>query len=269
MCIMCRIEQKKEKMMKKLLIPALTLVLALILLIACGEATVEKAFINEYDYVGELHNEGLDYVLLELESAIEERVNITDSEKNVIINEAVKEFSASKNCSYDFSIDHVYSIVSSITQDGNSLNKVLSEEINYQDSLTNNQNQLISEFFEIYNESVSYESFISSINDFEVEADNILMDEEKEAIFSMTSVAEHSANYWQENMDKWEAILSEANTGLNKRSADWGQWRSFIISDLTGALIGSIVLGPAGAIPYAIVGSVTETVRQIDQELTQ
>jgi len=42
-----------------------------------------------------------------------------------------------------------------------------------------------------------------------------------------------------------------------------------IISDLTGALIGSIVLGPAGAIPYAIVGSVTETVRQIDEEMKQ
>ena len=256
--------------MKKLVIPVVVLVIGLVLFLSCGEAGMEESKnVNEYDFMGKWHNAGLDTVYLKLESVIHEKGSITNEERETLIYRAIKDFSQSKYNINDVTFGEIYHVAEEITKNRNSLLKTLTEEMDYSDSLTNNQYQLSSEFFEIFDESTSCESFILSINDFEIYAGTILLDDEKELIFSMTSVAKYSTEYWDENISKWEDLLGDDNTLLHKTQASWGQWRQFILGDLTGALIGSVIAGPVGALPCAISGSVLELVHMIDDELKE
>jgi len=274
--------------MKKLLIPALTLVLALILLIACGEATAEKAFINEYDYVGELHNEGLEYVFGELEK-LKEKNNLDEENAIKCVKESTIDYVKSISSDIDENkcraiMDHVYDdVVYSINFTKTISDTTIISDSTLYDSLSENQVILLQELKQImYNDELKLEDIVN----FEKDVELSLNEDEREIIYAFTSVARHSYQYWSESIDEWYHLLSDEEITLGKSTGFWGYlgevgWKDAIgcvdgaiAGAGLGAIIGSIVPGPgtaagalAGAGPGAVTGAIGASANKVLTDL--
>ncbi len=88
-----------------------------------------------------------------------------------------------------------------------------------------------------------------------------LPEEERYVLYSVTTLAIESVNYWSENMDEWIDVLAGGDPDKAAHLHKWFNWGSIASSDIAGAIGGAIggaitgsFAGGVGAGPGAIAG---------------
>lgn len=168
-----------------------------------------------YDRIGELHNQGLDYVF----NKIATNSPITKSGGKVL-----PQFTEVKQMCDEFAKSKGYKVVTRSPSD----NSYYEDELSY---LTDRQKDYLLQVKTIV-QKASPKSLPEFIREMKVLENNLLKDDEiivqnKEVLLYVMAVCRHSAIYWAENYEKWQVELNGVNTGkmLQTRSEN-GVWVS-------------------------------------------
>jgi len=204
--------------------------------------------INEYDYIGQKHNEGLEYVynkLVELkqnktgeltkEAVVNKCIEYTNQFYNTIKGDEDNDEDAYSLISNNINLPETYSNVSAYY---NSNSNITANTKGYLMQLDN----ILSD------ENLSLSVIISQINQLEQNAYSNLSDEEKYVFYSATSTAKHTMTYWYNNIDNWKNLFDFNTEADNTWYGNAARW------DVSGAAGGAAGAWVANTIP--IVGQV-------------
>lgn len=251
--------------------------LTVLLLIAVALFSCQSIFDEEFktsnnpqDYIGQLHNEGMDYILNEITQLPKTKSGIKQVDVSYI-KQATLSFMIKKKLFNE-----------KITKSTSS--ESLPDSINFSDvSMSNIQKDYLIRLIDIL--SVPKEADIIAVTNNIIELENEILqndifgENERFPILCGCSVARYSAIYWTENLEKWKVeILGIKNSQekiITTKSGDpeegfWdGVWDiakedaiGAALGALGGAGIGGIGAGP-GAIGGGCIASGTEAAHKI------
>lgn len=232
--------------------------------------TTPSSIINKYSAMGQLHNEGLDFILNNLfdncTKTKNEGLTIDACSLMAIVKESVIMFSE-KNKLYpsiitkdgNFDMDYIYSI---IEQNGSNDNffyfidyvNCSQVQINFflqiQEALNNPNNDIA--------------ACIQKITSIENEIAHNCNQSDYDLLLTATLIAKSSLRYWEDNFNKWAKVLVYQNE--ISKTEDWAWFRDTIIEmgkcDLLSGVIGCIG-GPAGAVAGACYGSAASGISEL------
>lgn len=90
-------------------------------------------------------------------------------------------------------------------------------------------------------------SLKSRIVKIEEEAENILPEKEQTVIYVATSIASHTLEYWLNNLEKWNQLLSSTQKSSTKimKAKQAFSWKSVGKNDVAGGIGGAVGAGVA------------------------
>ncbi len=234
--------------MKKLLLTLLTL--SSIAFASCkSNVETTKSHTLDYEMVGELHNEGLDFILEEIKSQPTTKNGVREISRQFIDN-AIEKFLNNNNINTGYE--------SVITRSASELNESVAE---LSDSTAKIYYAKIQKVF-YSSEFSNSKDAIEHIEAIEEEIKLNCTGSDLSALLCGASVAKNTLIYWEKNTAKWVEAITGANTRVLTR-AEWS-WKEFGGQDVSGAVAGAVVgagvgslAGGAGAVPGAIVGGLT------------
>lgn len=214
------------------------------------ENTKQTLTIEDFKFVGEEHNNGLDYIFENLKLLNQNKGNkstLENIELTILIKRFAIEFIESKNSSSIVNLEARKGIdlIHRIKTENQS--KSSNSALNlYPDSLKANFSTgliiLLDELdLVMKNENINLIEAVESIEKIErKESIDKLSDMEKMIIFSTCSMAKSSLSYWNENYDKWKILFG------NNQKSWWPDWEEIALSDAGGAVIGATHLAISG-----------------------
>ncbi len=231
-------------------------ILIMVVLFACNksdelENNNEKLNVSDFEYIGKLHNQGLELSLEELRNMDSNLKSSKLSNKESLI-ELQKDISIKFVNEQNYS-DELKTIAVSQIQDGindyNSFDLKLKSTQNntLPDSLMSKisidaQNQLYN-LFEIMNDyDMNRSSLKSRISIIEEKAIQTLSTEEQFLILSTSSIAKNTLDYWSANYEEW---LELNNKGLKSLKSDIN-WKAAGKADVGGAALAGLSLAVSG-----------------------
>lgn len=249
--------------MKKLILSISSLVL-LITIITCkkelntSESSPQLITVESFKFVGEEHNNGLDYVynkikLLKLDTIQKSSLNKEDmmlyikkfsvefvdlkSNNGLVNSEAIKRIDFIHKFQRDY---HFKSSPNDLILIADSL----------RDKFSPNLISLLDDLkIVLTSDSTSLTERITLIENIESgKLINELSDMERMIILSSSSVAKSSLTYWSENYDKWSHLLD------NNMKSWWPNLKEIGLSDAAGAVIGATHLALSGTGALMVAG---------------
>lgn len=242
------------------------LIVVSIILVACKkETSIQQIKIADYEEIGVLHNEGLNFVL---ESFRENKVGNKISLQNLqeiyaIIEESSLSFSKEtfglkdNECKkLELNLEEMDLLIKAISKDEGITNQILSE-INLSEQQIYYFNKIENIMSDV---TLNLEQTLDNIGAIEIEIITQCPEEDIDVLLSSTSVGKHSLVYWNENFDFWidELIGSTGNKSEEDWEWFWGTLKNMGKSDLVGAGIGAgvgAIAGGVGAAPGAVAGA--------------
>ncbi|MBN1639262.1 MAG: hypothetical protein JW866_09855 [Ignavibacteriales bacterium] len=233
-----------------------------------------SSFVNPYAYVGEVHNEGLDYILNDLNEEAKTKKNKLNkigskqefnSELIKFVNNSQTKFLTSKG----YQPEEISSILGSdIFNYCKKMGKV------NDDSLITLYSEKQIYYLNIVNEIIETENDLENLkiklNKLEEQVFNELGDEEAMPILIATSVALNSSIYWEENYQIWENTMLEIATDGNLgKVSNLGKiskicaLKDVIGMDVAGAVAGAMAGGGKGALIGGLAGSAGQAIYEI------
>ena len=212
---------------------------------------------NPQDYIGQLHNEGMDYILDEITQLPKTKSGIRPVDISYI-KQATISFMKKKEL-----------LNNKITKSTDNYN--LPDSINFSDvTMTNIQKDYLIRLIDILSvpKEADFKKITNNIIEFENEIlqNEAISDNESFPISCWCSVARYSAIYWTENLEKWKVeiigIKNSQQKIITTKSGDpeegfWdGVW-DIAKEDAIGAALGALGgagIGGVGAVPGAIGG---------------
>ncbi|NOU61061.1 hypothetical protein [Marinifilum caeruleilacunae] len=238
--------------MKKFIYSLISIAIIGITIISCNKSDElefknEKLKVSDFEYIGKLHNQGLELSLEELKSMdfnlkgskLSKKESLIELQKNISI----------KFVNEQIGSDELKAIAISQIQDGindyNSFDlKLKSTQNNFiPDSLLSKisvdaKNQLHN-LFDIMNDSdMNLSSLKSRISAIEEKAIQTLNTEEQFLILSTSSVAKSTLDYWSANYKEW--------LKLNDQSLKSLDWKAAGQADVGGAALAGLGLAVSG-----------------------
>jgi hypothetical protein len=252
----------KMENLQKFYLRLLSGMLLIILFNSCensyNEIISSKEFINPYEYVGEMHNEGLVFVIEKIKDVKASNIDIQDlcnlttafmlskEEFGVDIKSSNK-FADFESCIKQ-NIQNGYKSLDtcSIFKNGTKANKLylkldnLFNKIDIKDTI---------EYFKAI-KKFEYEIWISNISE-----------SEKAGLLLMSSVGRHSFSFWKENLSKYFSINLEESKNedfsavlLEILKADMiGSFLGFVAGAIIGAIGGTLIMPGVGSITAAFL----------------
>jgi len=241
---------------------------------------------NQFNYeeVGIQHNKGLDFVYNYL-SVQKTKENLINAKNILTISEqGTYKFLQENNLLIDKNVDIAikeasvpFKIYKSNLQ--NNLKSGNLEHLwpdNVDSLLTNIQKQYLNELNDIINNyQNNLNAMLSEINKLEVNINENVSVNEQPILLSSCAIARHSFQYWHDNIDKWNELLSNSPLKSTK-SFSWGEvGKNDVAYGVGGGVAGAIVGGSvslgvltlpgwaAGAIGGAVGGSIGNAILQL------
>jgi hypothetical protein len=224
-------------------------VLLIILFHSCESssevALQNEEFVNPYEFVGEIHNAGLEFILnkCNIEKGAEISIQeICDLTTNFMLSSPENNF-----MNYDGKTYKELGEIIIAEMNGGYNKRAIEYQILEEGTLAN---QYLTDLrMIVYN--VDFNDSISSFKKIKkIEKDiwtSKISEENKAILLSMSAVGKHSYSYWKKNLPKY--INSE-----NSKSADGRDVAIEILkSDFEGALVGFIAGGIIGAIGGSVI----------------
>ncbi len=238
----------------------------------------------DYEKIGIQHNEGLNFVYNYLNK--QELNGNLKSAKNILLiseegtykffqeNDLLKDKNvdiAIKEASVPFTI--YKSDLKSNLKSG-SLDHLWPDNVD--SLLTNIQKQYLNKLDDIINiNQDNLDAMLTDINKLEVNIKENVPKDEQPILLSSCAIARHSFQYWHDNIDKWNKLLS--NSSLKSiKSFSWGEvGKNDVAYGVGGGVAGAIVGGSvslgvltipgwaAGAIGGAVGGSIGNAILQL------
>ena len=248
---------KQVKMLLKLSLLCL-MVVALVYVASCSDTATEptseivsqntipslvnKEIIpNPYDWVGEAHNEGMDYVYSNLVTMELTAENIDDKVESLIrdylnnngyILEGIDAVKMGMNIGRHDAV---------IKREGSQWDSVLDSVIEKSDLLTK-QKYYLGQISQMINDQLPLETLDLALKEINASAaDEDLAEVDLAVILTASSVAFSSSKCWHETSDEWENMLKSK---LDIPGFTLDSWAS---ADIAGAVVGGIVGIPGGA----------------------
>ena len=249
----------------------------------------------DYELIGKLHNEGLDYFFEYLkEKKNETRLELMKQRNSLYVESidvlralAKKDISdflyesmsaflkqphISKqlnNQNYVFSKEELTSHIPFIR----TVDKKTGEQIVYVNQkmplMSNEQKHLYAKLMSITNnQQLTKDDAIKEFEKLEKESKNTFRGDEKIAILGALSVAKHSMQYWNQNITKWKTEFGSIDAsvktqpeyilmggGTGETSGDISSG-DIINADAGGALVGALYGGGVGSLPGWLAGAI-------------
>jgi len=206
--------------------------------------SIQRRFSNPYSYVGQQHNEGLDYILERIKSnGLNISGGITEGALMDKIQEYGAEFLLNKRTggqSLDFFMQESKATLQA---------KVFKTNSFLSDSLSDSQQKYVKEIYDLLDSVQDTTQLAISLNDLEKQAYDDLGPENSAVVLAAGSVAYSSTVYWMNNFSQWEEALT-GSSGLNK-SGEADRVTNLLAigkADVAGAVggaIGSVTTGCA------------------------
>lgn len=211
--------------------------------------------VNDFSYVGEQHNQALDYVYQDISTS--KLLNRKDAKVSVkkIIKESVsgymdknfdsyrtKDISLGVNIGYSSSYESPKSTFSS----NYSYNSVVQNA-----DMTAKQEELIAEIKKSIYSTEKVVELEKELNKINKKASNSLSEEDARIVYIASSVGFSSVKYWKENWSKWEKLVSTSvskDNGGNtqpKMKYDWGEVGANDVGGAVGGATASAITGCA------------------------
>lgn len=210
---------------------------------------------DKYERIGQLHNEGLDFVLDYIsDSRTKGGTGLTKDQALAGAMEAVDVFLAKKGVS------------AAVTKSGT---------YRFDDydgaGLTAAQKEFYDELIETVTDPfLDYESTQKVVSQIKDRVVATLPEQEAEALLCGIVVAQYSMEYWYDNADKWKAAgdldalaYQVATKGGNPEGDDELSWKELVSSDAGGAVAGALVGALPGALTGGLAASAGDGVKQL------
>lgn len=191
----------------------LTLLCAVLFLWGCDQSPMQVTGENPYAYVGELHNQGLDYIAERLPEEVASLSNEAASLPNGATLLTRREdllWKATKKLTADFMRQHIKSAAGAKTLDrvlamfgpgspkGTSYAKTDEAE-----ALTEEQQKYVDKISRAVQETRSIKKLRDRLHQINADIKQNLSEEEAKIPLMGSAVALHSAEYWRDNRVKW------------------------------------------------------------------
>ena len=258
--------------MKKLIFIATILIAVIITigLISCAKTNITEnnnettELVNPYNYMGETHNEGLDYILEGIQNLSNSGVNASFDEFSIQVSNSYNEFCVNNIEGYDgISISYKCNFAEMSSVFLNSRGTLL-DSIIANSELSEKQKEYLEKIPALFVDFDEYTELSDSLNTLSslVQADTELSEEEKLITLGSYSVALSSYEYWVSNFDEWINVINTAlDLELDANDFTEDEIRNIALSDVAGGLGGGIggaiwgaLVGPAGAGAGAVIG---------------
>lgn len=212
--------------------------------------------INKFDPVGQLHNDGLDFML----SLI---VNVESTTPEYLSNKN-REFL--NNCCTRPLPEQFFVIADEIadkyigdyTQDTQPTADVLTDLLN-SPALSEQQKKYIQQMHAILDQSMTLEGYLSELNQLEYSIDMSMVDgDDKNLLMCGLAIGKYSLQYWHDNLDAWCIACGVESP----KAFVWGGFgKSDLDGAITGGLAGAVIGGAATlgtlTVPSWVVGAVS------------
>lgn len=240
-------------------------ILVIIVLSACNKMEITsslqknyKLSIADFDYVGQLHNKGLDYSL----KKIKIKTNSTNSgylKRNKLIElqqKITSDYIKEQKTSNTIKIEALSEIKAGIkdfsvfsSEQKSSFNKFLKGKIlpdTLFNKLSDNAQFLLLKIFKIAVDSdTNLNSLINRIDNIQQKAVNTLPINEQFFILSTASIEKYSLEYWKKNYNKWK-LSSYTSKGKSAKNIDDINWKAAGMADVGGAAMAALSLAVSG-----------------------
>ena len=219
--------------------------------------------INQYDYIGQQHNDGLDFVYNKLLTLKNENLKIYTKEE-------IQELSNQYTILYyetiksDNPFQGAHSLINNSYKDMHSQEKLYNENLN----LSNELMQLLDDLDVIINnQSLTKNQIVNSIKSLEDNAINILNDNDQRIFFSASTVGRYTIDYWSNNINKWKELFNYETEswwgnagGADVAGAAGGAAGALVVNVVPvfgqvaygGAIVGAAVAGSVGSAVYSL-----------------
>lgn len=236
-----------------------------------------KSFVNPYDEVGKIHNEGLDYCL----NYLKEHSGTVKSKDGLLLlaNEGISKFNKEKNITisaevYNKTMNFVKDYFSNSKTD-KELKKITDNDLlslGYSEKQTNYFNRL----FSLFEASSSLEILKDSINYISFEALHNLTEADASPILAASSVMLNSLEYWYTHTDELykiaELITGNKLNKIQREPIDWlevGKVDAYALAGAAIPCIGATIGWAACAGGAALAASMLEATFQLIQYIIE
>mgnify|MGYP006076124753 CR=1 FL=1 len=191
--------------------------------------------INEFEYIGQQHNDGLDFVYDKL-------LTLKNDDSKVYSKEEVIELTNQYTIEYyeyikgDNSFNEAHDIINDSYYNMQTLDQLYNRYENLSSGLTSALNNLD---IIISNQNLGLNEIVTKIKELELQANDNLSSSDKIVFFSASTIARYTMNYWNSNSNKWKELF-------NFETESW-------YGDAGGA---DVVGGAAAAVGAAVVNVV-------------
>ncbi len=211
---------------------------------------------EKYERIGQLHNEGLDFVLDRLSaSQTKGGSGLTREQAMAVVMEAVTAYLENHGIPTDQVRPEVY----------------CGEEYDGA-GLTDEQKELYDELIgAIRDPLLDYESTQKAVSLVEARVAAALPTQEAEPLLCGIAVARYSMEYWYNHADEWELLAGLDNLAYQpmtkavtpESDEDDLSWKDLVEADAGGAVVGAIAGGGAGALAGGLTASAADGVGQL------
>ena len=237
---------------------ALTIILSLS---ACSEEInlMQKSHflsLDDFKVLAQNHNKAMDHVLNGLKYS--EATSIKNkSNLGILINLELNSFYSNtygedKGIAVMYSEKEVMKIFNEKStkakNDSSSLSPIQAVINEYFGSLSSEIIILLNELeVSLNNAPNDFDSSIYQINSIEETAQNELTEIEAQIILAGAEIGKASLEYWRDNINEWQQVLSDSNTNYSAKS--WFSWGDVAGADVAGAVGGAVGAAVVNVVP--------------------
>jgi hypothetical protein len=213
----------------------------------------ERVSPQQFDYVGIEHNEGLDEFLNILNANKSKTILTSNKKVDLLKNYLSSELSEARLDSESASV------INSLHEKATSFTYLNDKNLFDNLEMSRNLRNYLKNLNSLIDNSRDLKSLKASIDSFCLEArSSELTNEELSILYGAASTAKFSADYWSNNMDKWEVHFDKTNTTQAKGfwSGVWDGIKHVAGADAEGAVAGAVgaaaanlIIGP-GTVAY-------------------
>ena len=218
-----------------------------------SDVNIEKAANpdNPYDYIGQLHFQGINYILSH------------STPQYSSYSAATEEFLATLEINGTKAASAPVQNVLTKEQIDRIVEEAMSLRINTSEKLSPAAQKEIIRLAETIQDlfenpgDYSYERIKTQIMDFEEDIINDygLMEGDKQIVLQTTSVFRYSTAQWEEALPGFSAEIVPTGWTLNGKKLKWWQWLVVGIADAAGGALGTAIGGPLGTAGGAVLAS--------------
>ncbi len=207
-----------------------------------------------YDKIGVMHNQGLDYAYKALKSAKENGLLKFNNEDyiNLLFKSTLSNV---ETTNYTLNENELEKVKASLLVAKNRLVKLSNtkkaDEYIYQSilseaesMLTTKQKEISKKILQVMIENSNIDTVIKNLNQIETEVNSTCNDIEKVGLLSMLSVAKHSSEYWNSNLSLWNEEF-----GISKNNAKFS-WGLVGAGDAAYALLTGVECSTVLVVPF-------------------